>query len=130
MAVRGGRTSYAFTRSPIAPIMMTPAYRWDEIDLRMRADTREFRPSHDLHYFRYVLVHSRIVDQLVVTSLALQPEAHMLEISGEWALLESTLLPPPAMSPEGSPPLLTDGNLRARVGEVAGSIREGQKPPM
>ena len=92
MAVRGGRTLFDFTRSPIAPAFMNPKYAWDEPYYRMQTQPIMIRPDHDLKRFRYVLFHTTHEDWGFVAEEAFGSDARLVAHQGEWFLFESTHL--------------------------------------
>ncbi|MCA9586437.1 MAG: hypothetical protein KC657_13860 [Myxococcales bacterium] len=102
LAERGGRVSFAFTASPIAPVQMTPRYRWDEYDIRTFAlGTRGLKPEHDLKRFHWLVVYSREPIARRLLKKAMKPYAQLIDQSGDWLLYESN-------APEVTPLLADD----------------------
>ena len=126
LAVKGGRGLYPFVRSPIAPVMQSKAYLWDEVDTRL-IDTMSFRPSYDLHRFRYVIMHSQDPKILMAGSLAMLPEARVVESAGERVLMESTLEQVPLLSGNGAPPLASDKTMHKRVTDLIKGLQTAPK---
>jgi hypothetical protein len=48
LATRGGRLVHSFADSPISPVLLAPAYQWNESFLRVGFDPWGLRPQHDL----------------------------------------------------------------------------------
>jgi len=130
VAERGGRVSHNFARSPIAPAVFNPEYRWDESDIRMNADTTRLTAS-DLNRYRYVILHAR--DPLVhrLAELALTGDAHPIALVGEWSLFESDHLRVAPLSPDGPPPSPNELTFRQRLVNAAKeeAARIGQPLP-
>jgi len=92
LAERGGRLLFSFTDAPTSPVVGAAAHQWNEPVLRLTNDPFAFLLSHDLRWFRYVLVHvdpewSRVGPTI---ARAFAPEARLVGGSGEWLLFEST----------------------------------------
>lgn len=127
VADRGGRVGLSLATSAIAPVQVSPEYRWDEYDRRMLlSELTGLRPSHDLDRFGWVLVASRgpaEIRELLV--LALQPDAEVVIARGEWILLRSNHPQLPLTSPDGPE------NPRAEtlVDRVTWLQRRLQQPP-
>lgn len=118
VAERGGRVSHNFARSPIAPAVFNPEYRWDESDKRMNSDSTRFTAS-DLDRYRYVLVHGRNPGIHHLAELTLSGDAHPVAMVGEWSLFESNRLRLPLLSPDGPPPSPTEPTFRQRLATAA-----------
>jgi hypothetical protein len=115
---RGGRVLFSFTESLIAPARMETRFRWDEVRARVSVSSLDLSPPYDLHLFRYLLVHSRTPLLATVVAKALEPEAHVVDTSGEWTLLESNLELVPIDSPQPRPPDPLPPFLRLRAAQV------------
>jgi hypothetical protein len=108
VAMRGGRSLFDFTHSPIAPAFLNPAYGWNEPYWRLQQKPVLIRPEHDLDRFRYVFVHTTIDSWGEQAKDAFVPDATFLGHAGEWWLFESThvkdgLLAPDTFLPEPRP---------------------------
>jgi len=90
LAERGGRLEFSFSEYPIAPLVVPPAYQWNETLLRLYADPTSLRPSSDLARIRYLLMHAGDVELARVVERSLLPDATLVARSGEWSLFEST----------------------------------------
>jgi hypothetical protein len=100
LATRGGRLDYAFTDSPISPVVIPRRYQWNESLIRLGFDSWAFRPAHDFKSFRYVLVRTSSADVAALAQIVLAPEGKYVQTAGEWVLFESTLpVIPPASRP-------------------------------
>jgi hypothetical protein len=98
VAVRGGRSAFDFTQSPISPAVLALDRRWDESTGRLlRSD---FRPSLDMSYYRYAFVHLKNRSASALTTAAMAPDARLVATAGEWMLFESTRLRVPVSSAE------------------------------
>jgi hypothetical protein len=115
LATRGGRLGYAFTDSPISPVLIPAAYRWDESLVRIAPDAWAFEPAQDLRSYRYVLVRTSDRRVAELAQFALRPEAHFVAAAGEWVLFESTLTVIPAASPELPLPSPPPDSLKERL---------------
>jgi hypothetical protein len=91
LATRGGRLSYAFTDSPISPMVVAPPYQWNESLSRLAYDGWSFRPAHDLKLFKYVLLRTTDPRLELMAIVALHDETEYVAESGEWVLLKSKL---------------------------------------
>jgi hypothetical protein len=89
LATRGGRMAYAFTYSPISPLVVRQPYQWEGALSRIAAG--DLRPDHDLKMFRYVLAHASDPQMARVGTLALADDATLVDASGAWLLFESKL---------------------------------------
>jgi hypothetical protein len=89
LATRGGRLAYAFTDSPISPVVIPRRYQWTESLARIAFSCWMFRPAHDVKRFRYILL--RTTDEITTKLLtwALQEEAEYVTEAGEWALFRA-----------------------------------------
>jgi hypothetical protein len=91
LATRGGRLGYAFTDSSVSPVVVARRYQWNEPLVRIGFDSLTFRPEHDFHRFRYVLVRVADPKLAALATFALEPEARYVAEAGEWLLFESRL---------------------------------------
>jgi hypothetical protein len=124
LATRGGRLAYAFTDSPISPVVIPRRYQWTESLVRVGFDCWEFRPSHDFKRFRYVLLFTTDAVLQRFAAAALKPEAEYVTESGNWALFESRLPVVPLLSrdaPLETPPPET---LRERMNALFAQVRK------
>ena len=118
LALRGGRVLYSFADSTVSPVMMAPAYQWNEVATRTVRDNYAFRPSHDLTRFRYLIVHSSNEKNLLLAAAALDPDAVPVARAGEWGLFESTLEVVPLTSPDVPLPTPRPDTLRKRMRDL------------
>jgi hypothetical protein len=127
LATRGGRLAYAFTDSPVSPVVIPRRYQWTESLVRVGFDCWSFRPAHDFKRFRYVLLFTTDPGLTKLTTLALEPEADYVAESGDWALFRSRLPVVPLLSrdePMEKPPPET---LRDRVGSLLAQAQKASK---
>jgi hypothetical protein len=128
MAERGGRLVYAFTDSPVSPVMIRPEVQWNESLWRVAYDTWKFRPAHDFRLFRYALVRTQDPKLAWEATLVASPEADLVAEAGEWVLLRSKLAVVPPVSPE--PPMETPvpEAMDDRVLALRRALREQAQP--
>lgn len=105
LAERGGRLVYAFTDSPVSPVMIRPEVEWNESLWRVAYNTWKFRPAHDFKLFRYALVRTQDPRLAWEATVVTSAEAEFVAEAGEWVLLRSKLPVVPLVSPE--PPMET-----------------------
>src|SRR5207253_9943169 len=91
MSERGGRYLYSFAESPISPVMISPAYQWNEPVDRIFTRGEGWCPSYDFTRFRYVLLYSPNAALQLVATGAMEPEGRYVGRAGFWVLYESTL---------------------------------------
>jgi hypothetical protein len=105
IAARGGRVGLSLLISPISPVQIDPAYRWDEFDRRtLLSGSRSLKPSYDLQRFGWVIAQSREVAIRDILVDAFKPDAELVIAKGEWLLFRSTHPQLPMASPETPPP--------------------------
>jgi hypothetical protein len=118
LAEKGGRLVYAFTDSPISPMVIPRQYQWNEPLLRIGWDSWAFSPSHDLLRFRYVIIRAQDPARKWMAAFALSEEARLVYEQGDWALFESKLDVLPVTSTEVLPiPPVTD-TMRDRMRKI------------
>jgi hypothetical protein len=101
VADRGGRVGLSLLISPISPVQLNPAYRWDEFDRRtLLSGSRALQPSHDLKRFGWVIAQSREIDVRHILVEAFKPDAELVVAQGEWLLFRSTHPQQPLTSPD------------------------------
>jgi hypothetical protein len=100
LAERGGRELASFVEYPIAPVVIAPELRWDSIVLRVSAKSGSLQPSTDLTRVEWVLVHVHDATLAPLVVRAFQPEAALVDASGEWQLFRSRLPLLPVTSPD------------------------------
>jgi hypothetical protein len=123
LAERGGRMVYAFTDSPISPMVLQRDYEWNETLVRIGWDSWHFSPRHDLRRFRYVVMRAR--DPLLkwMASFAIAEEARLVDEDGDWVLFESKLPVVPLTSPDVPPPNPKNDTMRERIAHVKDMLR-------
>jgi hypothetical protein len=123
LATRGGRLYYAFTDSPVSPIVLRRRYQWNESLLRIGRDAWSFMPAHDLKRYRYVLV--RTQDPMITEAAAysLSAEANLVARSGEWSLFESKLPLVSLTSPDAPLEDPTPQTIRQRIEKLLDDLR-------
>jgi hypothetical protein len=115
VADRGGRMSLSLTISPISPVQVRAASRWNELDRRtLLSGSRALTPGHDLKRFGWVIAQSRDPETRGVIIEAFKPDAELVDVKGEWLLLRSTHPQVPMTSPD-SPPGRGESTILQRV---------------
>ena len=100
LAERGGRLTPSFAESPSAPVITSPAFRWDEASLRLPQNAAGFYPEHDFRRFRNAIVHTKYDGHAAIAVMVLAPEARLRASAGEFLLFESKLDVAPVLSPD------------------------------
>jgi hypothetical protein len=100
LATRGGRLVFAFTDSPISPVVIPRRYQWPESLVRIGFESYAFRPAQDLRRFRYVLVRANDQRLALFVIRLLEPEAEYVTGADEWLLFKSRLPTVPLLSRE------------------------------
>jgi hypothetical protein len=128
MAERGGRLVYAFTDSPVSPVMIRPEVQWNESLWRVAYNTWKFRPAHDFKLFRYVLVRTQDERLAWEATMVTAAEAEFVAEAGEWVLLRSKLPVVPLVSPEPRMETPVPEAMDDRVLALRRALREQAKP--
>jgi hypothetical protein len=89
IAARGGRCLFDYTQSPLAPAILNPRYRWNEVAQRVSKIGWNFEPARDFKRFRYLLIQTTDLAWGLFATDALAADAHLVAQRGEWFLLES-----------------------------------------
>ncbi|HEY3822224.1 MAG TPA: hypothetical protein VGL81_33895 [Polyangiaceae bacterium] len=126
LAMRGARLDFAFTDSPISPVIIPKEYRWNESLFRLAFDCWAFRPEHDFKSFRYALVRTSDPGVAALAQMTLAPEGRYVATAGEWVLFESTLPVIPPMSPPVHMPKPPPEEMRDRATRII--RKEGGMP--
>jgi hypothetical protein len=124
LAERGGRLVYAFTDSPIAPMVIRRKYQWNEPLLRIGWDSWRFSPSHDFARFRYVVLRARDPMRMWMAGFALAEEAKLVDEDGDWALFESKSPVVPLTTPEVLPVAPVTDDLRQRMQKIKDALKD------
>jgi hypothetical protein len=126
LAIRGGRLVYAFTDSPISPMLLARPYQWNESLTRIGWDPWRFAPAHDLRHFRYVII--RTGDPILkwMASFAIAEEARLVDEAGDWALFESRLPVAALTSREELPRGPLTDTMRERIQGVKDALRDSR----
>jgi hypothetical protein len=126
MAERGGRLFYAFTDSPISPMVLRRRYQWNESLVRINVDSWWFMPRHDLRLYEYVVLRTRDPFLASLVTIALADEAEPIAEAGEWVLYRSKL---PVVPLESREPAM-ESPAPDTIGDRIGALRRamGQRP--
>lgn len=128
LAERGGRLVYAFTDSPISPVVLEPTYQWNESLVRTNLDSWQFMPRHDLRLYKYVLLRSRDPSLAPLVTYAIAAEAEPVAQAGEWVLYRSKLPVVPIASREPAMESPTPDTIGDRVGALRRALGWPQRP--
>jgi len=121
LAERGGRELASFTEYPIAPVIIAPERRWDSIVLRISAKSGSLRPATDLTRVEWVLAHVHDGALIPLVVRAFEPEAGLVDASGEWLLFRSRLAQVPVLAPD----VASDGTAETVQDRVTRALRGG-----
>jgi hypothetical protein len=113
VALRGGRSLFDYTQSPVSPVAQRPKMQWAESINRMEKSPYHLIPSWDLLRYRYLLITTSSPPVGMAAALALRDDATLLGHEGDWYLFESRILGVPinardAWPPQPHPPNLQD----------------------
>jgi hypothetical protein len=132
VALRGGRTIFDYTQSPVSPVVQRPEKQWVEETDRLDGRPLELRPAWDFHRFRYLAVVSTTQGIGEVVEMALRGDARLVAGKGEWSLFESTWPVVPIDSDEVPLAMPPPPTLRKKLKDVARELDaeavEGQQP--
>jgi hypothetical protein len=124
LAERGGRLVYAFTDSPVSPVVLAKRYQWNESLLRVAFDSWAFRPSHDLKRFRYLILRTTDPMRAWIASYALADDAEYVTEEGEWVLFRSRYPVAPLTSPDWPLEKPPPDSMREKLSAVTRKLRE------
>lgn len=133
VAVRGGRSIFDYTQSPVSPVTQRSSKIWIEPVLRVEAHTYDFIPQWDFTRFRYVFVNTPKVNRAVAITYCMRDSARLIASQGDWYLFESTLQVVPidahdAAPPSPRPPTIQEA-LKIAAEELNGPDKAEQTPP-
>jgi len=127
LAERGGRLVYAFTDSPVSPVVVARRYQWNESLVRVGFDSWAFRPAHDLKRFRYLLLRTTDPVRVWIATYALADEAEYVTEEGEWVLYRSRLPVAPLTSPDWPLEKPPPPSMREKLSDVARKLKESMQ---
>jgi hypothetical protein len=126
VAVRGGRSLFDYTISPISPVTQRPEKQWIDAVDRLETDPMTLRPDWDLKRFRYLLINTRKPGLGTVIGMALRDEVTLKAESGAWYLYESRLPLVPFDSDDAPLPEPHPATLRRKLRELAVQLDSSQ----
>jgi hypothetical protein len=91
VALRGGRSLFDFTQSPISPVAQRPEKEWTTAVDRLSKDPYMIRPGFDFTRYRYILIATTQPGLGAAVEMVFQDSARLVASSGSWYLFESTL---------------------------------------
>jgi hypothetical protein len=127
LAERGGRLVYAFTDSPVSPVVLAKRYQWNESLIRVAFDSWAFRPAHDFKRFRYLVLRSTDPMRAWIATYALADDAEYVAEEGEWILFRSRYPVVPLTSPDWPLEKPPPDSMREKLSEVARHLYEGKQ---
>jgi hypothetical protein len=125
LAERGGRLVYAFTDSPVSPVVLAKAYQWNESLIRVAFDSWAFRPAHDFQRFRYLVLRTTDPMRAWIASYALADDAEYVDEEGEWVLFRSRHDVAPLTSPDWKLEKPPPDSMREKLSAVTRRLHEG-----
>jgi hypothetical protein len=129
VAVRGGRSLFDYTLSPISPVTQRPAKQWIDAMDRLDGNPYGLRPDWDLTRFRYLLLNTSLPQLAAVVTMALKDEARLKADNGSWYLFE-TRLPVIAFDADDAPlPEPHPVTLRHKLRQLARDLGEDITEP-
>jgi hypothetical protein len=131
IAVRGGRSLFDYTHSPVSPVTQRAEKQWGTMLDRIEGRSVYFCPDWDFTRFRYALLTSPEPGLATAVALAFKDDAHLIARSGSWYLFESNLRLVPIDSdeeemPTPHPPTLQ--KLLLQVGEDLKRTEQDARP--
>jgi hypothetical protein len=124
VAVKGGRSLFDYTQSPVSPVSQRPEKEWTEPLARMERNSFRFRPSWDLQRFRYLLIATPKPTRAAALTLAMKDEATLIASQGDWYLFESRLPLLPIDADNAPLPTPRPPTLRAKANEILREAKE------
>jgi hypothetical protein len=137
VAVKGGRSLFDYTQSPVSPVAQRPEKQWAEPMDRMDKNVFGFRPAWDFTRFRYLILATPMPTRAAAVTLAVRNEAVLIGAKGDLYLFESRLPLVPIDADDAPLPIPHPASLRKRLEEVsheleqidqAGSVAETAPP--
>ncbi|MFI5377332.1 MAG: hypothetical protein ACHQ8D_22050 [Candidatus Rokuibacteriota bacterium] len=124
VAVKGGRSLFDYTQSPVSPVSQRPEKIWVEPLARLELHPLRMRPGWDLTRFRYFLLATPRPTRAAAVTLALRDEATLIGSQGDWYLFESRLPLVPIDADDAPLPTPRPPTLRAKANEILHEARE------
>jgi heme exporter protein D len=120
VALRGGRSLFDYTLSPISPVTQRADKQWTNFVTRLDGNPFDLRPAWDLTRFRYLLIYTTNPGLAEVVTMAIKDEARPVAHSGVWYMFESRL-PRVAFDSDDAPALPEPhpATLRKKLRELA-----------
>jgi hypothetical protein len=104
--------------------VIAPELRWDSIVLRVSTKSGSLQPATDLTRVEWVLVHVHDGELSPLVVRAFEPEAGLVDASGEWLLFRSRLPQRPVTSPDAP----SDATVETVQDRVTRALRGGASP--
>jgi hypothetical protein len=104
VAVKGGRSLFDYTQSPVSPVTQKGNRTWLEPLVRLESKPWDFRPAWDFTRFRYVFMATPKPSRALAVIYCLRDEARLVASQGDWYLFESKLPVVPVDSKDAWPP--------------------------
>jgi len=134
IAVRGGRSLFDYTHSPVSPVTQRAEKQWENTLDRIEARSVHFCPDWDFTLFRYVLIATPESGLASALAMAFKDDAHLAAQSGAWYLFESNLPLVPIDADEPELPSPHPPSLQTLLLQLADDLKRterevGPEPP-
>jgi hypothetical protein len=124
VAVKGGRSLFDYTQSPVSPVSQRFDKIWAEPLARLELHPFRLRPGWDLTRFRYLLISTQKPTRAAALTLAMRDDATLIASSGDWYLFESRLPLVPFDTPDTPVPVPRPPTLRMMANEILRGAKE------
>jgi hypothetical protein len=128
VAVRGGRSFFDYTQSPVSPVSQRPDKQWAEALARMENHPFEMRPDWDLTRFRYFLLLSTKPTIGAAVTLAIRNDAILIGSKGDLYLFESRLPVVPIDASDAPLPMPDPPTLRQMLANASNELAQIANP--
>jgi hypothetical protein len=115
IALKGGRSMYDYSQSPVSLLVQDPKKEWVESITRMETRPFDFTPSWDMLRYRYLLIATSQPSLGLAISLAIRDDAVLIGQAGDWYLYESRILQVPVTARDAWPPTPHPPTLHVQV---------------
>ncbi len=122
VAVRGGRSLFDYSQSPVSPVSQRPEKQWTEPLVRMENHPYEMRPDWDFRRFRYFLFSTQHPTIGAAVTLAIRNDAVLIGSKGDLYLFESRLPVAPVDANDAPLPMPDPPTLRQMLANASREI--------
>jgi hypothetical protein len=127
VAVRGGRSLFDYTHSPVSPVTQRAEKQWGATLDRIEQRSVHFCPDWDFTLFRYVLIITPAPALAAGIEMVFKNDAHLAAQSGTWYLFESNLPLVPVDADEPQMPTPHPPSLQKLLLDLAEDLRRAGK---